>query len=180
MKKQIVFAVLTIGAIVLGTNNIKAQKTSTAATTVKMVLADVISMEAPAATQVTFTYDNAAAYNADQKQSVVDNLKVTSTKSFGIEVKADGANFISGANIIPVTVMTVKPVAGGTKAMGGTLSDVPLTTVAAPLVTGAAKGSQVTLNIDYFIPSTESSSDKILGKPAGTYTQTVTYTATAL
>ena len=177
MKKQIVFAVLTIGAIVLGTNNIKAQTTAT--TTVKMVLADVISMEA-AATQVTFTYDNAAAYNTDQTQSVVDNLKVTSTKSFGIKVKADGANFISGANVIPVTVMTIKPVAGGTKAMGGTLSDVPLTTAAAPLVTAAPKGSQVTLNIDYFISAGKSSSADILGKAPGTYTQTVTYTATAL
>ena len=179
MKKQIVLAVFTIGAIVLGTNNIKAQKTSTAATTVKMVLADVISMEAPA-TQVTFTYDNAAAYNADQKQSVVDNLKVTSTKSFGIKVKADGANFTDGTNNIPVNVMTVKPAAGGTKAMGGTQAPVVLSTTDQVLVTAAPKGSQVTLNIDYFIPSTESSSDKILGKPAGTYTQTVTYTATAL
>ena len=180
MKKQIVFAVLTIGAVVLGTNNIKAQKTSTTATTVKMVLADVISMEAPAA-QVTFTYDNAAAYNTDQKQTVVDNLKVTSTKSFGIKVKADGANFTDGTNNIPVNVMTVKPVAGvGPKAMGGTQAPVVLSTTDQVLVTAAPKGSQVTLNIDYFIPSTESSSDKILGKPAGTYTQTVTYTATAL
>ena len=179
MKKQIVFAVLTIGAIVLGTNNIKAQATSTATTTVKMVLADVISMEAPA-TQVTFTYDNAAAYNTDQTQSVVNNLKVTSTKSFGIKVKANGADFVNGTNLIPVNVMTIKPVAGGPKAMGGTPTNVVLSTTDKVLITAAPKGSQVTLNIDYFIPSTESSSDKILGKPAGTYTQTVTYTATAL
>ena len=179
MKKQVVFTVLTIGAIVLGTNNIKAQATSTATTTVKMVLADVISMEAPAS-QVTFTYDNAAAYITDQKQSVVDNLKVTSTKSFGIKVKADGVNFISGTDTIPVNVMTVKPVAGGTKAMGGTQTPVVLSTTDQVLVTAAPKGSQVTLNIDYFIPAAKSSSTDILGKPAGTYTQTVTYTATAL
>ncbi|MCX8525528.1 peptidoglycan-binding protein LysM, partial [Chryseobacterium formosus] len=41
-------------------------------------------------------------------------------------------------------------------------------------------GSALTLNLDYMIPAAKSSSSDILGKPAGTYTQTVTYTATAL
>ena len=180
MKKQIVFAVLTIGAIVLGTNNIKAQTGATATTTVKMVLADVISMEAPA-TQVTFTYDNAAAYNTDQKQSVVDNLKVTSTKPFGIKVKANGPNFVSGTNLIPVNVMTIKPVAGGTKPMGGTRQEVPILSISDQvLIPSAPMGSQVTLNIDYIITASKASSADILGKPSGTYVQTVTYTATAL
>lgn len=179
MRKQILFAVLTIGAIVLGTDQAKAQaNTSTATTTVNMILSDVISMEA-SKSAVTFTYDNAAAYNTDQKQSVADNLKVTSTKPFGIKVKANGANFVSGINLIPVDVLTIKPVAGGAKPMLGTPKDVVLSTADQVLISAAPKGSQVTLNIDYFIPSTESSSDKILGKPSGTYVQTVTYTATA-
>ncbi|MCG2417937.1 peptidoglycan-binding protein LysM, partial [Aequorivita sp. F47161] len=38
----------------------------------------------------------------------------------------------------------------------------------------------VVLELDYLIPAAKSSSSDILGKPAGTYTQTVTYTATAL
>ncbi|SHE48158.1 hypothetical protein SAMN05444408_101575 [Chryseobacterium takakiae] len=86
---------------------------------------------------------------------------------------------MNGTNLIPVDVLTIKAAtASGT--MGGTKSAVVLSATDQTLVANAPLGSALTLNLDYTIPAAQSSSSKILGKPAGTYTQTVTYTATAL
>ena len=180
MKKQIAIAALSFGAIVLGTNNVHAQTTSSATTTVNIQLADVISLTAGSGTQtVGFNYATAADYNTEQTVNMPSALIVTSTKPFKIDVKAEGANFLNGVNVIPVNVLTIKAAAAaGT--MGGTKTAVVLSDAIKPLVANAPLGSALTLNLDYTIPASESSSAKILGKPAGKYTQTVTYTATAL
>ncbi|MCG7280157.1 peptidoglycan-binding protein LysM [Chryseobacterium taklimakanense] len=180
MKKQIAIAVLAIGAIVLGTNNLQAQNTAAAKATVNITLADVISIHSGATTgggEVNFNYATAQDYNSDQTVSKANSLQITSTKNFDVKVKADGANFVNGTNLIPVDVVTIKAAAGGT--MGGTKNDITLTTTDQTLVAKAPKGSKLTLNLDYFIPADRSSSSDILGKAAGKYTQTVTYTATA-
>lgn len=179
MKKQIIIATLALGAFVVGTNNVNAQVSDEATTVVNIILADVISIDTPG-TEITFTYPTAASYNADQTHSMADNLTVTSTRNFGITVRANAENFVNGAFEIPVNVLTIMPVAGGTKPMGGTQTDVNLTELDQPLVSAALLGSEVTLNVDYFIPLAKSSSSDILGKESGTYTQTVTYTATTL
>ncbi|MCD1116554.1 peptidoglycan-binding protein LysM [Chryseobacterium turcicum] len=181
MTKQFAIAALTIGAIVLGTNNAKAQNT-TATTTVNITLNDVISIDAGSAAignTVDFNYVTAADYNSDQTINKANSLKVTSTKNFNVKVKAGGANFMNGVNLIPVNVLTIKAAtAAGT--MGGTKSAVVLSAADQTLVANAPLGSALTLNLDYTIPAVKSSSSDILGKPAGTYTQTVIYTATAL
>jgi hypothetical protein len=181
MTKQIVIAALTLGAIVLGTNNVKAQNT-TATTTVNITLNDVISIDAGSTAignTVDFNYATAADYNSDQTINKANSLKVTSTKNFNVKVKAGGANFMNGTNLIPVNVLTLlAATASGT--MGGTKSAVVLSATDQTLVTNAPLGSALTLNLDYTIPAVRSSSSDILGKPAGTYTQTVIYTATAL
>ena len=180
MTKQIAIAALTIGAIVLGTNNIQAQN-HTATTAVNIILNDVISIDAGSVAiggAVDFNYVTAADYNNDKTATVENSLKVTSTKNFNVNVKADGASFTDGTNLIPVNVLTIKAAAGGT--MAGTQNTIVLSTDDKLLIGNAPLGSALTLNLDYTIPAKESSSSKILGKPAGTYTQTVTYTATAL
>ncbi|MBD8084651.1 peptidoglycan-binding protein LysM [Chryseobacterium caseinilyticum] len=181
MTKQIVISALTFGAIILGTNSVQAQNT-TATTTVNITLSDVISIDngsTAIGNNVDFVYTTAADYNSDQTVTKANSLKVTSTKNFNVKVKAGGSNFISGSNSIPVNVLTIKAAASaGT--MGGTKTAVVLSTVDQNLVTNAPLGSSLTLNLDYLIPASKSSSADILGKPAGTYTQTVTYTATAL
>jgi hypothetical protein len=181
MTKQIVIAALTLGAIVLGTNNFKAQNT-TATTTVNITLNDVISIDAGSTAignTVDFNYATAADYNSDQTINKANSLKVTSTKNFNVKVKAGGANFMNGTNLIPVNVLTIKA-ASASGTMGGTKSAVVLSATDQTLVTNAPLGSALTLNLDYTIPAVRSSSSDILGKPAGTYTQTVIYTATAL
>ncbi|QXU49919.1 peptidoglycan-binding protein LysM [Chryseobacterium sp. D764] len=181
MKKLIVISALTFGAIILGTNNVQAQNT-TATTTVNITLNDVISIDAGSTAignTVDFNYATAADYNSDQTITKANSLKVTSTKNFNVKVKAGGANFMNGTNLIPVNVLTIKAAtAAGT--MGGTKSAVVLSATDQTLVSNAPLGSALTLNLDYTIPAAKSSSPDILGKPAGTYTQTVTYTATAL
>ena len=181
MTKQIAIAALTIGTFILGTNNVHAQNT-TATTTANITLNDVISIDAGSSAiggAVAFNYATATDYNSEKTVAQANALKITSTKSFNVKVKAGGANFINGTNLIPVNVLTIKPsTAAGS--MGGTKSTVVLSATDQTLVSNAALGSALTLNLDYTIPAAKSSSSDILGKPAGTYTQTVTYTATAL
>ena len=181
MKKQIAIAALTFGAVLFGTNKVQAQNT-TATTTVNITLNDVISIDAGSTAignTVDFNYATAADYNADQTVSKANSLKVTSTKNFSVNVKAGGAGFVNGTNLIPVNVLTIKA-AAASGTMGGTKAAVVLSETDQALVTNAPLGSALTLNLDYTIPAAKSSSSDILGKPAGTYTQTVTYTATAL
>src|SRR5690606_22170005 len=131
---------------------------------------------------VAFNYATAADYNSEKTVPQANALKITSTKPFNVKVKAGGANFAHGTtatNIIPVDDLPIKA-ASDVGTMGGTKSAVVLSSSDQNLVTNAPLGSALTLNLDYTIPAAQSSSAKILGKPAGTYTQTVTYTATAL
>ena len=183
MKKSFAITALTFVAIALGTNNVHAQTAPAAATaTVSIKLQDVISIDPGSAAiseTVNFVYNAAADYFADQTISKANSLKVTSTKSFDVKVKAEQSAFKSGSHEIPVNVLTIKPsTASGT--MGGTKNTVVLSTNDQTLVSGAALGSELTLNLDYTIPAAKAKSTDILGKPAGTYTQKVIYTATTL
>ncbi len=180
MKKQIFTATLILGAIVFGTINAQAQD---ATTTVNITLADVLSIDAGSAAingAVDFNYLTAEEYNQSQIVNVPNSLIVTSTTSFDIDVKADGPTFAFGAETIPVDVLTIKPVIGGTTTMTGASENVILSIADQKLISGADLGSAVVLELEYEIPAEKSSSTDILGKPAGAYTQTVTYTATAI
>jgi len=154
----------------------------TATTTVNINLSDVISIDNGSVAiggLVEFNYVTAADYNNGLGAVTVPNsLIVTSTKNFDVKVKAVGANFTNGTNNIPVNVLTIKAATGGS--MAGTKNSIVLSTTDQVLIGNAPLGSALTLNLDYEIPAAKSSSADILGKPAGTYTQTVTYTATAL
>jgi hypothetical protein len=178
MKKQIIFAALALGAFVLGSNNVNAQASAT--TTVNLILSDVISIDAGSVSNggvVDFNYVTATDYNTAKNVTVPNSLIVTSSKNFDVKVKAEGANFVNGTNLIPVAVLQVKAVTGGT--IGGTLNAITLTTSDQVLVTNATLGAQKSLSIDYSI-SAVNAQTVLLGKAAGTYTQKVKYTATAL
>ncbi|KUJ50876.1 hypothetical protein, partial [Chryseobacterium sp. JAH] len=153
-----------------------------ATTTVNITLKDVISIDSGSTAignTVDFNYATAADYNSDQTITKANSLKITSTKNFNVKVKAGGGSFVNGTNLIPVNVLTIKAAAAA-GSMGGTKTPVVLSETDQTLVSNAPLGSALTLNLDYTIPASKSSSSDILGKPAGTYTQTVTYTATAL
>ncbi len=176
MKKQIVIAILAFGAFVLGTTNTQAQ---TATTTVNLILADVISIDSGAAVGgvVDFNYTTAADYNTAKSVTVAESLLITSSTNFDVKVKSNGVNFLNGSNSIPVNVLQIKAVSGGT--MTGTFNTITLSNADQKLVAAADKGAKKSLSIEYSI-SADKASTVLLGKPVGTYTQTVTYTATAI
>ncbi|UZT99988.1 peptidoglycan-binding protein LysM [Chryseobacterium fluminis] len=180
MKKQIVIAALSIGAIALGTHWVPAQNSEQVSTSVNIILADVIAMDAGSAAlagNVDFNYGNTKDYNSSKSVTVPNSLVIISSKNFDVKVKSEGANFVSGANVIPVDILKVKATPGGN--LTGTLNEVTLSTNDQVLVSNAGLGAKQSLNIAYSI-SAEKASTVLLGKPQGTYTQTVTYTATAL
>lgn len=180
MKLKFLTVILTLVALGLGTTSFRAQQSEQASTTVNIVLADVLSIDAGSMASggaVDFNYKNTSDYNSSKNVTVPNSLIIVSSKNFDVKVKSDGANFVSGANVIPVDVLQVKAEEGGT--MVGTLNQVTLSTADQVLVSNANLGAKQSLNIGYSI-SSEKASKVLLGKPLGTYTQKVTYTATAL
>ena len=180
MKKQIFIAALSLGAIVLGTDKVLAQNSEQVNTTVNIILADVIAMDVGTAASegaVDFNYGSTNDYNSSKNVTVPNSLVIISSKNFDVKVKSEGANFVSGANAIPVDILQVKAVPGGS--LVGTMNEVTLSTNDQVLVSNASLGYKQSLNIAYSI-SAEKASKVLLGKPRGTYTQTITYTATAL
>ncbi|HUH18724.1 hypothetical protein [Albibacterium sp.] len=178
MKKQLLIGALSFVAILLANTSVKAQTAN-----VTINLSDVISIDpssTAAGANIGFSYPNEAAYRADQTVSQNDHLIITSTKAFDVKVKAGGENFIGTSGdatgkTIPISVLTIK--VNGSSDVGGTASEVVLTGATEPqtLITNAPLGSLKLVDIDYFIPKERSSSDDILGKAAGDYKQTVTY-----
>lgn len=180
MKKQIFIAAFSLGLVSLGSNHISAQNSENVSTTVNIILADVISMDfgtGGSGGAIDFNYLNTSDYNSSKNVTVPNSLVINSSKNFDIKIKSEGANFVSGANLIPVDVLQVRAIPGGS--LTGIMNEVTLSTNDQVLVSSAGLGANKTLNLAYSI-SAEKASKVLLGKPKGTYTQTVTYTATSL
>ncbi|KMQ61862.1 peptidoglycan-binding protein LysM [Chryseobacterium sp. BLS98] len=180
MKKQIFIAALSLGAIALGTKQVMAQNSGQISTSVNIILSDVIAMDIGSVASegaVDFNYGNTNDYNSAKNVTVPNSLVIISSKNFDVKVKSEGTHFVSGANVIPVDILQVKAIPGGS--LTGTLNEVTLSTTNQILVSNASPGAKQSLNIAYYI-SAEKASNILLGKPKGTYTQTITYTATAL
>jgi hypothetical protein len=180
MKKQIVITALSLGAITIGTNRVLAQNSEKVSTSVNIILADVIAMDIGTGASegaVDFNYGSTKDYNSSKNVTVPNSLVIISSKNFDVKVKSEGTHFVSGANVIPVDILQVKAIPGGS--LVGTLNEVTLSTTDQVLVSNASLGTKQSLNIAYSI-SSENASKVLLGKPQGTYTQKITYTATAL
>ncbi len=180
MKKQILIAALSLGAIVLGTDHVRAQNSEQVTKSVNIILSDVIAMDLGTVASggtVDFNYLNTTDYNSSKNVTVPNSLVIISSKNFDVKVKSEGTHFVSGANAIPVDVLQVKAIPGGS--LMGTMNEVTLSTTDQVLVSNASSGAKQSLNIAYSI-SAEKASKVLLGKPQGTYTQKITYTATAL
>lgn len=174
----------TIGSRILlfvlffATTIAQAQEVSTA---VNINLMDVLSIDTESAANggtVDFRYETVDDYNSQKTTTIPKSLVVTFSKTFDVKVKANGEYFENGSNLIPINVITIQRNQSST--LVGKSTPIVLSTKDQVLVGGAALGSKLQLDLDYIIPQSKSSSNDILGKPSGTYTQTVTYTATAL
>ncbi|WBV58039.1 peptidoglycan-binding protein LysM [Chryseobacterium daecheongense] len=180
MKKQIFIVALSLGATALGTHRVMAQNSEQVSTSVNIILSDVIAMDIGSAASegaVGFNYGSTKDYNSSKNVTVPNSLVIISSKNFDVKVKSEGAHFVNGANVIPVDILQVKAIPGGS--LVGTLNEVTLSPNDQVLVSNASLGTKQSLNIAYSI-SAENASKVLLGKPQGTYTQKITYTATAL
>lgn len=166
------------GLFVFMSLSLKAQN---ATTTINLVLADVLSIDPGSAANggiVDFNYATVQDYNSEKTMTIPNSLVITFTKPFDLKVKANGEHFENGANSIPVNVLTIKR--NESSRINGLSNPVVLSTQDQVLISGANSGSKLNLDLDYIIPQSKSSSPDFLGKPAGIYTQRITYTATAL
>ena len=180
MRTRLAIAAIFLAAPVLGSHHMNGQGTEQAVTSVNIILADVISMDTgsvASGSSVDFNYAGAADYHSAKSVTVPTSLVVISSRNFDVKVKSEGAHFVSGTHTIPIDVLQVKAVPGGT--LQGTMNQVTLSTADQVLVSNAGLGSKQSLNIAYSI-SAEKASHVLLGKPKGTYVQKVIYTATAL
>lgn len=185
MKKQLTFIAINLGAFILGVTSIQAQNSTSsidskpAHTIVNILLSDIISIdEGSAASQgvVDFNYVTTTDYNSVKNVMVPNSLVITSSKTFDVKVKADAENFISGANYIPVDVIMIKALSNGN--LVGNLKEVTLSTADQILLDSEPFGAQKAIDINYSI-SANKAATVLLGTAPGTYTQKVTYTATA-
>ena len=193
MKKQLTFIAINLGAFILGVANIQAQNSTSSSsssssssidskpahTIVNILLSDIISIdEGSAASQgvIDFNYVTTTDYNSAKNVMVPKSLVITSSKTFDVKVKADAENFISGSNFIPVDVILIKALSNGN--LAGNVKEVTLSTADQILLDSEPFGAQKAIDINYSI-SANKAATVLLGTAPGTYTQKVTYTATA-
>lgn len=182
MRKQIITVIIGLFIINFMFNKSFAQ-TNTAQTNINITLVDVISIDNESTARngiVNFNYNTVNDYNSSQTHHAPNSIIVISTKTFDVKVKANGEFFTDGINDIPINVLVIKPGKAGRTTMGGSMNDVILSTVDQNIVSNAPVGYNQVLELDYEIPESKSASPDILGKPAGTYSQIVTYSAVAL
>jgi len=177
LKFHISTALISLTMLCLG---IRSAAQTSATATVNLILQDVIAIDNGSTASgdvLNFTYETAADYNTAKTLARPAALVVTSTRNFEIKVKAAGAAFQNGQNSIPVSILQIQAVPGGS--LLGQQKKITLSATDQVLVAEAQPGAAKTLNLEYSIPAARAQAE-LLGKPAGTYTQTVTYTAVAL
>ena len=186
VKKQIVINLIIIGVFILSINNYQAQSSGTMSTTsntasteLNIIISDLIAIDQGSASCegiVDFKYVTTSDYVSAKNVIVPSSLIITSSKCFDVKVKADSENFVSGSNFIPVDILKIKALNDGS--LLGNLKEITLSTTDQVLVNNEPLGAKKSLNIDYSISASKAST-VLLGTAPGTYTQTVTYTATA-
>jgi len=176
MKKFNLIAVILLFMVV----GAKAQDQTTASTNVNVELNDVMSI-AVNNSNVLLRFVNSADYLNGVSTPQPAHLTVTSNKAYTINVKATGNLSGTGSNndILDAGVVAVSIPSDGTNngSLGGTLTPVnALTTGDNTLITAATPVTAKNIDVLYTVPSSVSTTNKILGKTADTYTTVVTYT----
>jgi hypothetical protein len=154
--------------------NTAAYGTVTAATStssVQVVVPRLFECVIPTA-NLLFDLSNINSYRNGMTVAIPNPFVVSSTIPYNITVKASG-DFTNGSGgTIPANTVTVE----GTAAQTG-ITSVILSAVDQSLVTGAAPVIDRSLNLQYRISPTQATN--MLGKTAGTYQNTITFTCTA-
>ncbi|MBN9299469.1 MAG: hypothetical protein J0I41_20885 [Filimonas sp.] len=155
----------------------KAQTSGT--TTLNVKLNDALSITVNDPT-VLLQFVTTADYQNGVSVTMPSHLTVSSNQAYTLNVKTAAATLAgTGANVATlnasiVSVQLDNPVA---QALGGTANTVnSLSSTNQPILSSATAVINKNVNIKYAIPSSVSSTSQVLGKPADTYSTTVTYT----
>lgn len=143
---------------------------ATITSNINVVVSPFLNITAQTAT-VSLAINTAEKYKSGITTTVLKQLLINSTMPYDITVKATGVKFTSpvpgNTNTIDLDVLTIK----------GSGSPVTLSTTAATLISAANPQIAQELDMEYSIAPAKTT--KLINKPAGTYTATITYTITA-
>jgi len=187
MKKQLIIGALSFAAVLLVNTSANAQTpdalAGTANVSIELTKFSSIDTESGISSgdnSIEFLYDTPTAYNNIQEVTKTDHLIITSADDFTIKVKGTGTgtNFTGGSagKEIPLNVLYLQAIS--TAADPGTMNEIQLSNSDQELIAGATLGASKAYDVKYFIPA-EKATDVLLGKDAGNYTATITYTITA-
>lgn len=139
-------------------------------TSVQLTIPKLFELTIPTTT-VNLNFNTAAAYAQGVTAIASNPVMASSTVPYSVTVTGNG-NFTSGGNTIPIGVMIVEGATGQTG-----VASLPLTNAAQSLITSANPVIDRAINLQFRIPSTQTSN--LLNKPAGTYSTSVTFTIVA-
>lgn len=156
----------------LGTLRVAAQTTSTATPTMSAVLTDIISLNATIST-AQLVFDNAAKYNNGTSTTVTNQFNITSNKAYTLTVRASGD--LSNGQATPITIPVSSVSLAANWALGLTGSIAALSTTAQALTSSGPATQQQNISTTYTVSAANAAN---FLRPAGTYTTTLTFTAT--
>ena len=156
----------------LANSQTSAQTTSSVNPTLSAVLTDVISLTA-SVTSVQLQFLTASHYNAGVTTTATNQLNVTSNKAYTLQVRASGD--LSNGQATPVTIPVSSVGLTANWAAGGTGNVASISTTAQTLSSSAAATQSQNISMTYSVSSANAVN---FLKPAGTYTTTLTFTAT--
>lgn len=149
-----------------------AQTTSSANPTLSAVLTDVISLTA-SVTSVQLRFQNANDYNSGVTTTATNQLNVTSNKAYTLQVRASGDLSNGGATPITIPVSSVGLTANWATGTSGAVTG--LSTTAQTINATAAATQSQNISMTYSVSGANAAN---FLRPAGTYTTTLTFTAT--
>lgn len=141
-------------------------------TNLQLTVAKISELVIPASTVVNMNFNSASTYQKGLSAALSNPVTLSSTVPYQVTVRA-GGNFSSGTTTIPAGVVIVEAAPSETS----TVTPVVLSTSPQLLVNGTTAVIDRTLNLQFRIPATQTAN--LLGKPAGTYANTVIFSLVA-
>jgi hypothetical protein len=120
----------------------------------------------------TLTFDDAGDFTSGVTYAAAPAGNVTATRAYDVSVTASATDLSDGSgNTIPVSSINVEATGTGL----GTLSNADLSTTAQTIINNAPAAVAQNFGLTY---STAPNDPNFVNKPSGSYTVTLTYTAT--
>jgi len=174
MKRFLQLGFVAIAALMVTAYSSKAQTTGTV--TLNCVLNNVTSITIGASFQTTaLTYTTAADYTNGVTTNQTAALTAISNQAYSVKVIAS-QDLTNNTNTIPIGDVTITPSFTGTNSNITCTAKALSKTVTNTIISSSVGTTSQAYNLEYSTVGAPSSD--FLGKPAVTYTSTLTYTIT--